>query len=168
MPKTAPVKAPKTAGKPAIPARKANTRARGERRVREMHARQPASTQRPTRDYNGLQKIARLMSGLSLQAANAYADARTAEGDKYTRLAGAGYREAMIIFEEVLKSKKVLSEKEQEDLITIMNQIKMLNVRVQDYASASKDEAWRRESGQEWNPHPLGEDRQGFFARESY
>jgi len=165
MPKTVTLKANKT----ARPARKANTRARASRQMREMQARTPATDpHRPTRDYAGLQKIARLMSGVSQRAASAYADARTAEGDRFVRLAQAGYREAMTVFEHILKDKKVLSEKEQEDLITLMNQVKLLNIRVQDYASASKDEAWRRDNGQEWNPHPFGEDQSPLFARETY
>ncbi|HRJ11731.1 MAG TPA: hypothetical protein PKW15_00645 [Alphaproteobacteria bacterium] len=151
------------------PAKKANTRARADKRVREMHAREPAGEHvRPTRDVEGLKKVARLMSGVASRAAGAYADARIAEGDKFIRLAQAGYREAMVIFEEILKGKKVLGEKEQEDLITTMNQIKLLNLRVSDYAAASKDEAWRREHTEDWNPHPLGEDKQGFFAKETY
>ncbi|HCM83845.1 MAG TPA: hypothetical protein DIS76_04695 [Rhodospirillaceae bacterium] len=134
-----------------------------------MHAREPAGEHvRPTRDVEGLKKVARLMSGVASRAAGAYADARIAEGDKFIRLAQAGYREAMVIFEEILKGKKVLGEKEQEDLITTMNQIKLLNLRVSDYAAASKDEAWRREHTEDWNPHPLGEDKQGFFAKETY
>ena len=150
------------------PAKKANTRARADKRMREMHGREPAEHPRPTRDIEGLKKVARLMSGVSSRAAGAYAENQVREGDKFIRLAQAGYREAMAIFEEILKGKKVLVEKEQEELITVMNQIKLLNARVSDYAAASKDEAWRREHIEEWNPHPLGEDRQGFFAKETY
>lgn len=154
---------------PQKTAKKANTRARAERRTREMHGREPAQPDlRPTRDVAGLQKIARLMSGLSVRAANAYADARIGEGDKYVRLSAAGYREAVLIFEEILKGKKVLNEREQEELITVMNGIKLLHIRVQDYNVACKDEAWRREHQEEWNPHPLGEDKQGFFAKERF
>jgi len=148
-------------------ARRANTRERADRVTREMQAREPAvdpNSVRPTRDVPGLQKIARLMSGLSTRAANAYADARMGEGDKYVRIAAAGYREAVGIFEEIMKGNRVLGEAEREALITVMNNIKLLHVRVQDYNVACKDEAWRREHQEEWNPHPLGEDRQGFFA----
>ncbi len=151
------------------PIKKANTRARADKRVREMQAREPAAQHpRPSMDFDGLQKVMRLMSGVSSRAANAYAEARIAEGDKFVRLAQAGYREAMHIFEYIIKGNKVLSEKEQEALITTMNQIKLLNIRVTDYAAASKDEAWRREHVEEWNPHPLGEDKQGFFAKEQF
>ncbi len=151
-------------------AQKAITRDRADRRVREMQARQPTVTQslHPTRDIPGLQKIARLMSGVAGRAASAYADARVEEGDKFVRIANAGYHEAMQIFEHILKAKKVLVQAEQEQLITIMNHIKLLHIRVADYNSAGKDEAWRREHQEEWNPHPLGEDKQGFFAREQF
>ncbi len=152
-------------------ARRANTRERAERATRKMAAREPVvETQslRPTRDIEGLQKIARLMSGLSLRAANAYADARMGEGDKYVRIAAAGYREAMGIFDEIIKANRVLKEAEREHLITVMNGIKLLHVRIQDYNVACKDEAWRREHQEEWNPHPLGEDKQGFFAKERF
>lgn len=151
------------------PAKKANTRARADRRVREMQGREPADHHpRPSRDVEGLKKVARLMSGVASRAAGAYAENQVREGDKFIRLAQAGYREAMTIFEAILKGKKVLAEKEQEELITTMNQIKLLNLRVSDYAAASKDEAWRREHVEDWNPHPLGEDKQGFFAKETY
>jgi hypothetical protein len=151
-------------------AQKAITRDRAQRRVREMQAREPAETKsiHPTRDIPGLQKIARLMSGVANRAASAYADARIAEGDKFVRIANAGYHEAMQIFEQILKAKKVLAAAEQEELITVMNNIKLLHIRVQDYNTAGKDEAWRREHLPEWNPHPLGEDRQGFFAKERF
>jgi len=173
MPKVASLKPSKTEASPESEtrsARRANTRDRAGRQTRKMQALEPApaATQRPTRDVAGLEKVARLMSGLSMRAASAYADARVVEGDKYVRLSNAGYREAREIFEFILKDKKILPPKEQEDLILVMNHIKLLNVRVQDYAHASKHEAQRRESGQEWSPHPLGEDRQGFFARETY
>lgn len=151
------------------PAKKANTRARADRRVREMQALEPAEHHpRPSRDLPGLQKVARLMSGVASRAAGAYADNQVREGDKFIRIAQAGYREAMVIFEAILKGNKVMTEKEQEDMITTMNQIKLLNARVTDYAAASKDEAWRRENVEAWNPHPLGEDKEGFFAKETY
>jgi len=160
---------PKTAvAKPKKPAQKAITRGRAQRRVREMQGREPAETLRPTRDIPGLQKIARLMSGVALRAASAYADAGIAEGDKFVRIANAGYHEAKEIFEHILKGQKVLAAREQEELIAVMNTIKLLHVRVRDYNTASKDEAWRREHLPEWNPHPLGEDKQGFFAKEQF
>jgi len=166
MPKSAKTKTVESA-----PNARRNTRERAGRRTREMLSREPVAqpqSLRPTRDIAGLQKIARLMSGLALRAANAYADARIGEGDKYVRIAKAGYREAVEIFDDIMKAKKVLHEKQQEELITTMNNIKLLHVRVQDYHVACKDEAWRREHQEEWNPHPLGEDRQGFFAKEQF
>lgn len=148
---------------------KAVTKSRAERTARQMHGRSlPAPNLRPTRDLPGLVKIARLMSGVAQQAASAYADARIAEGDKFVRIAKAGYHEAMQVFEHILKGHHVMGQAEQEQLITVMNNIKLLHVRVQDYNTACKDEAWRREHQEEWNPHPLGEDRQGFFAKEQF
>lgn len=161
----------KTAQKPVIKtARKANTRERANRRTRQMKALEPVIplANRPSRDFAGLQKIERLMSGLSLRAANAYADARAGEGDKYARLAAVGYQESRDIVEHILQSRKILTEKEQEEMITVMNNIKLLNIRIHDYATATKDEAWRREHQEEWNPHPLGEDMQGFFAKAKF
>lgn len=148
---------------------KSVTKERAARTTRQMQGRRlPAPNLRPTRDLPGLIKIAKLMSGVASRAAAAYADARTAEGDRFVRIANAGYHEAMQIAEHILKAQKVLPPREQEELIVVMNSIKLLHIRVQDYNVACKDEAWRREHQEEWNPHPLGEDRQGFFAKERF
>ena len=147
--------------------RKANTRARADQRMREIQAREPAHP-RATRDFEGLNKVARLMSGVAHRAAGAYADNDLNEGYKFVRLAKAGYNEAMGIVEFIIKGKRVLSEPEREKLITTMNQIKLLRIRVEDYVQASKDETWRRHNVEDWTPHPLGEDKQGFFARERF
>ena len=164
MAKTATVKAKKSVSSNS----NAVTKDRANRQTRDMQGRAPAMTPQPTEDLPGLEKIARLMSGLANRAAAAYADARVEEGHKFVRMANAGYHEATRVFEHIIKGQKVLTTTEQERLIVVMNGIKLLHIRVQDYNAASKDEAWRRENVPMWNPHPLGEDHQGFFAKEQY
>ncbi len=152
---------PKTATRKKVTA----TRARRRTEALATLAPPPVAPAIVPRSVAGLEQILAKLHSISKRAALAYASADLAVSHKIMRFAQAGLREAEVIFKILTGHERILPQGQSEELVRLMNDIKLLGMQITDYGRAAVEEAWRREHDVGYEPHPLGHDDAEFIAQ---